>query len=126
MPKPTLDFHPSTSFPSTTTAHLTTHHLSQDPVTGDQTVLLTHAPNSAWGGRQDDETAICTHDYWEEAYIVSGRLFDANLQKWFGAGDYCCRPPGMVHGPFKADEKEGCREVVWMRYPRVSEEVVKG
>ncbi|KAF2158454.1 hypothetical protein M409DRAFT_32352, partial [Zasmidium cellare ATCC 36951] len=71
--------------------------LSSDPETGDNTVLLTHTPGSEWGD------PVCTHEYWEEVYIISGRLFDKTLKQWFGEGDYCCRPPGMVHGPFKAD-----------------------
>lgn len=34
------------------------------------------------------------------------------------AGSYCCRPPGMFHGPFKADPIEGCAELVFSRHDR--------
>ncbi|KAK7061767.1 hypothetical protein R3P38DRAFT_2677927 [Favolaschia claudopus] len=117
MPKPEIEFKPATSFPETITPDLSTHKLSADPDTGDNTVLLTHKPGSTWGH------PVCTHEYWEEVYIIEGRLFDETLKQWFEAGSYCCRPPGMLHGPFRADDLVGCREICWLRYPREDEAV---
>lgn len=112
MPKPTIEFTPALSFPEedSSSKHLSVRTLSHDTVTGDKTTLLTHAPGSSWGG------PVCEHLYWEECYLISGRLYDEGLKKWFSAGDYCCRPPGMLHGPFRADETEGCREICWLKF----------
>lgn len=119
MPKPEIEFKPTSSFPSESTPDLKTQTLCSDPDTGDETVLLTHSPSSEWG------RPVCRHEYWEEVYIISGRIYDKTLQQWFGAGDYCCRPPGMVHGPFVADAEEGCKEICWLRYPRLDERVYR-
>ena len=43
------------------------------------------------------------HDYPEEVFIVSGRLYDAAFDMWLECGHYASRPPGEVHGPFKTD-----------------------
>jgi hypothetical protein len=32
----------------------------------------------------------------EEVLMLDGALYDKGLKKWFKAGDYTCRPPGMV------------------------------
>lgn len=117
MPKPEIEFCSSLSFAEELTPGLSSRTLSADSVTGDKTVLLTHSPGSSWGA------PVCEHAYWEEVYIIEGRIFDVTLQCWFAAGDYCCRPPKMRHGPFKADEKVGCREICWLRYPRKDETV---
>jgi hypothetical protein len=61
------------------------------------------------------------HDYWEEAYILEGRIYDETLQKWFEKGSFCCRPPYMKHGPYKADPEAGCEEICYWRYPRKTE-----
>ena len=46
------------------------------------------------------------HDYVEEVFILSGSMHDLTLDRTFAAGDYACRPPGMVHGPWISPE--GC------------------
>lgn len=51
-------------------------------------------------------TQAITHDYIEEVYVISGAL------QWLGAdgateveaNSYVCRPAGVPHGPFRADE----------------------
>jgi hypothetical protein len=43
------------------------------------------------------------HNFWEEVFIVEGRLTDTRLGETFSAGMYACRPPGMVHGPWKTE-----------------------
>jgi len=69
--------------------------LSIDEVTGDYTRLTkfkTGANTKAFGGK--------SHDYPEEIYIISGRLYDEAFDLWLEAGHYASRPPGEVHGPF--------------------------
>ena len=72
--------------------------LAEDPVTGDYTRLTRFragADTAAFGAK--------THDYPEEIFIVSGRLYDAAFDRWLEAGDYASRPPGEAHGPFRAE-----------------------
>jgi hypothetical protein len=72
--------------------------LSIDSVSGEYTRLtrfLPGADTSAFSGK--------CHDYPEEVYIVSGRLYDAAFDLWLEAGHYASRPPGEVHGPFRTD-----------------------
>ena len=47
-----------------------------------------------------------THDYVEEVLLLSGSIHDLTLDQTFGAGYYACRPPGMVHGPWRTSD--GC------------------
>ena len=75
--------------------------LSIDPITGEYTRLtrfLPGADTTPFGGK--------THDYPEEVFIVSGRLYDQAFDLWLEAGHYASRPPGERHGPFKTDQ--GC------------------
>ena len=44
------------------------------------------------------------HDYWEEVYVVSGDLRMGSES--FMTDSYACRPPGVLHGPFRSDR--GC------------------
>ncbi|MCU0569660.1 MAG: cupin domain-containing protein [Oculatellaceae cyanobacterium Prado106] len=72
--------------------------LSLDPDTGEYTRLTRFHPGTdttAAGGK--------SHDYPEEIYIVSGRLYDQAFDLWLETGHYASRPPGEVHGPFKTD-----------------------
>jgi hypothetical protein len=75
--------------------------LTVDPETGDYSRLTRFLPGSdtAPFGPQ-------VHDYPEEVLILEGRLYDAAFDRWLEAGDYACRPPGEVHGPFRTDS--GC------------------
>lgn len=41
------------------------------------------------------------HDYYEEIYIVSGKIHDLTLNQEFAAGYVASRPPGMRHGPWQ-------------------------
>lgn len=73
--------------------------LAMDPETGDYTRLTrfkSGADTTHFGGK--------SHDYPEEIYIVSGRLYDAAFDTWLEAGHYASRPPGEVHGPFVCEE----------------------
>jgi len=69
--------------------------LSEDEMTGAYTRLTRFFPGAdttPFGGK--------SHDYPEEVFIVSGRLFDAAFGLWLECGHYASRPPGEVHGPF--------------------------
>jgi len=75
--------------------------LSLDESTGEYTRLtrfLPGADTSAFGGK--------SHDYPEEVFVVSGRLYDAAFDMWLETGHYASRPPGEVHGPFRTET--GC------------------
>jgi hypothetical protein len=132
LAKPEIEFTPVTDskgvFSSSVTSrsnadgtftNYRTYLLSHDSTTGDTTILKEHSPGSVWGGNPRDnfdKDTVCSHDYWEECYIIEGRLYDVGKKQWFAAGSYCCRPPGMLHGPCRADEKVGCREICTARY----------
>ena len=75
-------------------AGITEKILSEDARTGDVTRLLRFDP-----GVETSETI--THDFWEEVWILEGSLVDLGKQQTFTSGMYACRPPGMVHGPYR-------------------------
>lgn len=93
MPKPEIEFTAALSFPEEHTPGLSTRILAEDPNTSDKTVLLVHSPGAEWG------EPVCTHKYWEEVYIIEGRLYDKTLDQWFESGSFCCRPPGTFSNP---------------------------
>ena len=83
--------------------------LSIDNATGEYTRLTRFFPNTdtyEFGGK--------SHDYPEEVFIVSGRLYDKAFDMWLETGHYASRPPGEVHGPFRTDV--GC-VVLEMSFP---------
>mgnify|MGYP006297039471 CR=1 FL=1 len=51
-----------------------------------------------------DYEGSLVHDFWEEIWILSGRIFDKRTGLTYTAGMYSCRPPGMEHGPFRFEE----------------------
>jgi hypothetical protein len=53
-----------------------------------------------------ETTETITHDFWEEVWILEGELIDLGKKQTFTAGMYACRPPGMVHGPYRVPK--GC------------------
>ncbi|MDQ6983412.1 MAG: cupin domain-containing protein [Ghiorsea sp.] len=74
--------------------------LAMDDKTGDYTRLTRFkagADTSRFGGK--------SHDYPEEIYIISGRLFDEAFDMWLEAGHFASRPPHEVHGPFTCEEE---------------------
>jgi hypothetical protein len=83
--------------------------LAIDETTGDYTRITRFkkgADTSASGGK--------SHNYPEEVYIISGRLYDAAFDIWLEAGHFASRPPGEMHGPFMC--KEDCL-VLEVSYP---------
>ena len=72
--------------------------LSGDEVTGDYTRLTRFkagADTAAFGAK--------AHEYPEEIYVISGRLYDEAFKMWLESGHYASRPPGEVHRPFRAE-----------------------
>jgi hypothetical protein len=82
--------------------------LSRDEATNDVTRLLRFEPGV-------ETTETIAHDFWEEVWILEGELIDLGKQQTFTAGMYACRPPGMVHGPYRVPR--GCMTLE-MRYHR--------
>jgi hypothetical protein len=65
------------------------------------------------------ETAeTIAHDFWEEVFILDGELIDLGKRQTFRAGMYACRPPGMVHGPYRTPT--GCTTLE-IRYGKTRE-----
>jgi hypothetical protein len=75
--------------------------LSIDPESGEYTRLTRFKP-----GADTSTFGAKSHDYPEEIFVVSGRLYDEAFGIWLEQGHYASRPPGEVHGPFKTEE--GC------------------
>ena len=109
MPKPELEFFAPDHIPWQPVAGSTTGGaggpgveqkiLALDSESGDVTRLLRFA-----AGVETRETI--THDFWEEVWILAGELIDLGKGQTFTAGMYACRPPGMVHGPYRVPR--GC------------------
>ena len=75
--------------------------LSIDSDSGEYTRLTRFSPKAdttPFGGK--------SHEYPEEIFIVSGRLYDYAFGMWLETGHYASRPPGEIHGPFKTED--GC------------------
>jgi len=68
--------------------------LSRDPESGDVTRLLKFE-----AGVETTETIA--HEFWEEVWILEGEMIDLGKRQRFTAGMYACRPPGMIHGPYR-------------------------
>jgi len=104
MPKPEMEFFspdaiPWEPVPASPTggaggAGVMQKILSRDPDTGDVTRLLRFS-----AGVETRETIA--HDFWEEVWILEGALMDLGKRQTFTAGMYACRPPGMIHGPYR-------------------------
>jgi len=72
--------------------------IAEDPETGDYTRLTKFK-----SGYSTKSFGPKSHDYPEEIFVVSGRLYDEAFGLWLEPGYYASRPPGEVHGPFVAD-----------------------
>ena len=83
--------------------------IAEDPETGDYTRLTKFK-----SGYSTEAFGAKSHDYPEEIFVVSGRLYDATFDMWLEPGYYASRPPGEVHGHFIAD---GDVVVLEMSYP---------
>ena len=100
MPKPEYEFHTPTAawLPDAGKVAGIWHQvLSTDPQTGAYTGLTRYDP-----GVDTSPNGPACHDYWEEVFILQGDLTDLTLGQTFHQGMYACRPPGMVHGPWRS------------------------
>jgi hypothetical protein len=86
--------------------------LAIDEKTGDYTRLTKFL-----NGYSSDFLGPKSHDYPEEIFIISGRLFDKAFGIWLEKGHYASRPPGEVHGPFIS---EGDTYVLEISFPSQS------
>jgi len=68
-------------------------------------------------GADTSNFGAISHLYPEEVFIVSGRMYDASVDRWLECGDYASRPPKELHGPFTSDVE--CI-VLEMSYPSQS------
>ncbi|NNG01177.1 MAG: hypothetical protein HKM93_17430 [Desulfobacteraceae bacterium] len=84
--------------------------LSLDPETSDCTRLKRSLPGTV-------TTQTYVHDWWEEVYVLKGELHDLLNDKIYGEGSYCCRPPGMKHGPFEIPRGVVCLEIHYGKKP---------
>lgn len=88
--------------------------IAEDPETGDYTRLTRFKD-----GYSTESFGAKSHGYPEEIFIVSGRLYDESFGVWLETGSYASRPPGELHGPFRAD---GDVIVLEVSYPSQSGE----
>ena len=72
--------------------------IAEDSETGDYTRLTKFKD-----GYSTEMFGAKSHDYPEEIFLVSGRVYDKAFQQWLEAGTYASRLPGEIHGPFIAD-----------------------
>lgn len=72
--------------------------LAEDPVSGDYTRLT-------WfrDGYSTESFGAKSHEYPEEIFVVSGRIYDEAFDLWLESGTYASRPPREIHGVFRAD-----------------------
>lgn len=85
--------------------------LSLDPNNRDNHTRLVRLPK---GFRSKGSQ---THPFWEEVYIVKGTLIDEGNKITATEGSYCCRQPGMPHGPFYCPEEVIAFEVHYVPDP---------
>ena len=109
-----VDAVPWTEIPATSTTArgkgVVEKLLSIDPNNPDNHTRLVRLPKGFRGA------ATLTHPFWEEVYIVKGKLVDLlNNNAVYDEGYYCCRQPGMPHGPFACPNEECmCYEIHYM------------
>jgi ChrR Cupin-like domain len=102
MPKPELEFHvPDGSGWEQLNDRrpgIFQKNLTKDEEVGNVTRLLKFEK-----GADFRYAGVLTHEFWEEVWILEGSLTDVTLSRTFPAGSYCCRPPGMKHGPYMSE-----------------------
>ena len=112
MAKPDQEFFDTEALPWSPVAHqpgVSERILAQDPSGGYLTRIVRWAP-----GVDTSPAGAVVHDYFEEVLLLSGSIHDMTLGRTFSAGWYACRPPGMVHGPWRT--ADGC-VMFEVRYP---------
>ena len=112
MAKPAIEFFDTESVPWSPVAGqpgVSERILAYDQSGGILTRMVRWAP-----GLDTSSAGAVAHDYFEEVLLLSGSIHDLTLGETFAAGCYACRPPGMVHGPWKT--ADGC-VMFEARYP---------
>lgn len=90
--------------------------IAMDKNTGDYTRLTKFK-----AGYDTKSFGSKSHDYPEEIFVVSGKLYDEAFDIWLEKGFYASRPPFEKHGPFiEADE-----EVIILEMSYPSQSVLK-
>ena len=115
VPKPEYEFHTPTGEWRAASGKVTgiwQQVLSADPEMGAYTGLTRYEP-----GTDTSPNGPACHDYWEEIFILEGDLTDLRLGQTFHQGMYACRPPGMVHGPWRSESGVVMLEI---RYPNLA------
>lgn len=111
--KPHLEFfqidddegwHTPQGYPSGFAQLILASDLDEQNKTGSRTRLMRLAPGTY-------TTKPFVHDHWEEVFLFEGDLIVGNDEngeggEQFHARTYACRPPGVLHGPFKSEK--GC------------------
>ena len=102
MPKPELEFHVPDSSGweqlNDRRPGIFQKNLTKDEEVGNVTRLLKFEK-----GADFRYPGVLSHDFWEEVWILEGSVTDVTLSRTFPAGSYCCRPPGMKHGPYVSE-----------------------
>ena len=102
MAKPQLEFHlPTAKWEPAGPEGFWVRILAEDPDSGDYTRLARLDPRT-----DTSELGPFSHDFHEEVVIIDGDLTDLALGETFTSGMYSCRPPGMLHGPYRT--RSGC------------------
>jgi hypothetical protein len=112
MAKPAIEFFDTELVPWSPVAGqpgVSERMLAHDPSSGILTRMVRWAP-----GVDTSSAGAVAHEYFEEVLLMSGSIRDLTLGRTFAAGCYACRPPGMVHGPWKT--ADGC-VMFEARYP---------
>ena len=113
MPKPEYEFHlPHGDWVRAAGAAegIWNQVLAADEDSGAYTGLVRYEP-----GADSSPNGAATHSYWEEVYILQGELTDLRLGQTFTQGMYACRPPGMVHGPWRSETGALMLEIRYFR-----------
>lgn len=92
------------SYPADIQQKILASNIDESRQSGSRTRLLRFAPGAF-------TTKPFVHDHWEEVYLVSGDLEvggdgGSRRGETFLAPTYACRPPGVLHGPFRS--QGGC------------------
>ena len=99
----TKGWHTPEGFPPTLKAKILSGELDEVGRRGSRTRLMRFEPGAF-------TTAPIVHEFWEEVYVVSGEFFgigeSGRPAERFPQHTYTCRPPGIVHGPFRSET--GC------------------
>ena len=96
-------WHTPEGFPPGLKAKILSGELDEVNKRGSRTRLMQFEPGAF-------TTESLVHEFWEEVYVVSGEFFGIGESdrppESYSQHTYTCRPPGIVHGPFKSDT--GC------------------